>query len=183
MTNTLNERLHQNRMSVSELARKTSLSRTTITDIIKGRKDCITFTTAQKLGNALNCFVAELFPDIKESPSRRPLTRTKGIELNPSSEHTSCPKWCKETPDLFNSVCRYADRLEDACNTCRHGEHIEEYQLSELRKSLYLARLDGYIEAIEAFTGVHYCFTRTDDYYGICDDNEEFIYKVPRCQK
>ena len=52
-----------------------------------------------------------------------------------------------------------------------------------MRKSLYLARFDGYIEAIEAFTGIHYNFTRTDEYYGICDDNEKFIYKVPRCQK
>lgn len=183
MTNTLNERLHQNRMSVSELARKTSLSRTTITDIIKGRKDSITFTTAQKLGNALNCFVAEIFPDIKENSSRHPLKRTEEIEPNPSSEHTFCPKWCKEVPDLFNAVCRYADWLEDACNTCRPGEPIGEHQLSELRKSLYLARLDSYIEAIEAFTGIHYNFTRTDDYYGICDDDEKFIYKVPRCLK
>ena len=90
------------------------------------------------------------------------------------------PKWCKEVPDLFNSVCRYADWLEDACNTCRPGKQIEEHQLSE---SLYLARLDGYIEAIEAFTGIHYNFTRADDYYGICDDDEDFIYTVPRCLK
>lgn len=70
MYNTLSELLYQNRMSVSELSRKTSLSRTTITDIIKGRKDSITFTTAQKLGNALNCPVSELFPNIKENTSR-----------------------------------------------------------------------------------------------------------------
>ncbi len=99
------------------------------------------------------------------------------------SETSDMPKWCKEAPDLFNSVCRCADWLEEVCNTCRPGEHIEEHQLSELRKSLYLARFDGYIEAIEAFTGIHYNFTRTDEYYGICDDNEKFIYKVPRCQK
>lgn len=99
------------------------------------------------------------------------------------SETSDMPKWCKEAPDLFNSVCRCADWLEDVCNTCHPGEHIEEHQLSELRKSLYLARLDGYIEAIEAFTDIHYNFTRTDEYYGICDDNEKFLYKVPRCQK
>lgn len=69
MNNTLSERLYQNRMSVSELSRKASLSRTTVTDIIKGRKDSITFTTARKLGDALNCPVSELFPDIKGSAS------------------------------------------------------------------------------------------------------------------
>lgn len=70
MDNNLNDCLYQRKMSVSELARRTKVSRTTITDIIKGRKDSITFSTARKLGNALNCSISELFPGINENASR-----------------------------------------------------------------------------------------------------------------
>lgn len=100
-----------------------------------------------------------------------------------SSAMPDTPKWRRDVPSLFDSVCRYADRLEAACNACPPTEQVIEHQLSELRKSIHLARLDGCIEAIEAFTGIHYNFTRTDDYYGICDDDENFIYKVPRYLK
>lgn len=106
-----------------------------------------------------------------------------GILYSPhkkASNRSHLHTWHIDAPALFNSVCRYADWLEAACNTCRPGECDTEHSLSELRKTLYLARLDGYIEAIEAFTGIHYNFTRTDDYYGICDDDECFIYKVLR---
>ena len=100
-----------------------------------------------------------------------------------SSAVSDTPKWRRDVPTLFNSVCQYADWLDAICIACPPAEQIVERQLCELQKSIYLARLDGYIEAIEAFTGIHYNFTRTDDYYGICDDDEDFIYKVPRCLK
>ncbi|MEZ3454772.1 MAG: hypothetical protein K1W17_10475 [Oscillospiraceae bacterium] len=92
--------------------------------------------------------------------------------------------WYKQFPSLLNSLRRCADKLDDICDmNSIPGISVSESLLCELRKSLYLERFDGCIEAIEAFTGIHYNFTRTDEYYGICDDNEKFLYKVPRCQK
>ena len=93
-------------------------------------------------------------------------------------------EWYKKFPSLLDSLRRCADKLDDICDTCSiPGLSVSEAYLCELRKSLYLERLDGYTEAIEAFTGIHYNFTRTDEYYGICDENENFIYKVPRYKK
>lgn len=61
--------MHNKRLSISELSRKTGVSRTTITDIIKGRKKNVTFETAIKLSNGVGCSVVELFPEIKENAS------------------------------------------------------------------------------------------------------------------
>lgn len=69
MYNTLDELLHERRLSVSDLSRKTGVSRTTITDIIKGRKNNITFETAKKISACIGCSVSDLFPDIKENAS------------------------------------------------------------------------------------------------------------------
>ena len=66
MTNTLDDLLYKNRMSVSELSRRTKVSRTTITDIAKGRKSNINLTTAEKLCKGLNCSVSDLFPDMNK---------------------------------------------------------------------------------------------------------------------
>lgn len=64
MENAFGKALHDHRISVSELSRKTGVSRTTITEIIKGRKKNLTFETAVKLSDGIGCSVIELFPDI-----------------------------------------------------------------------------------------------------------------------
>lgn len=44
-----------------------------------------------------------------------------------------------------------------------------------------LAQWEVYREAVKHFCGVEYHFTRTDDYYGICtEDEEDFLLKVNR---
>ena len=70
MNNMFDEFMHNKRISVSELSRKTGVSRTTITDIMKGRKNNITFETARKLCSGIGCAISDLFPDIKENASR-----------------------------------------------------------------------------------------------------------------
>lgn len=70
MDNTLAEFLYKRRMTVSELSRKTKLSRTTITDIAKGRKRSVNLATVEKLCKGLNCSALDLFPDINKSASR-----------------------------------------------------------------------------------------------------------------
>ena len=69
MNNTFDKFLHDRNISISELSRKTGVSRTTITDIMKGRKNNVTFETAIKLSNGVGCSVIDLFPDIKENAS------------------------------------------------------------------------------------------------------------------
>ncbi len=93
-------------------------------------------------------------------------------------------EWYKKFPSLMDTLRRCADKLDDICDmNSVPGINISEAYLYELKKSIYLERFDGCTEAIEAFTGIHYNFTRTDEYYGICDDDEKFIYKVPRYKK
>ncbi len=69
MENAFGKYLHDRRISVSELSRKTGVSRTTITEILKGRKKNLTFETAAKLSEGIGCSIADLFPDITKSAS------------------------------------------------------------------------------------------------------------------
>jgi DNA-binding Xre family transcriptional regulator len=69
LNNTLDEHMRSQKMSVSDLSRKAKISRTTITDIIKGRKANVTLNTAKNLSNCLGCGIPDLFPDLKSSAS------------------------------------------------------------------------------------------------------------------
>lgn len=62
--NLLPEIMKRKNIGVSELARLTGLSRTTITELIKGRKGNITVSKAAKLSAVLKCPLAEIFPDM-----------------------------------------------------------------------------------------------------------------------
>ena len=65
MNNTFDKFLHERGISVSELSRKAKVSRTTITDIMKGRKKNVTLETAKRLSKGIGCDITALFPDIK----------------------------------------------------------------------------------------------------------------------
>lgn len=56
--------MYKERTNISQLSRKTGISRTTLTDIAKARKHNITFKKANEICEALNCSVAELFQDL-----------------------------------------------------------------------------------------------------------------------
>ena len=56
--------LYKQRTNISQLSRKTGVSRTTLTDIAKARKHNITLNKAKKICSGLNCSVEELFPEL-----------------------------------------------------------------------------------------------------------------------
>lgn len=66
MDNRLLEKLHEHDMSVSDLSRKTGISRTTLTAIIKGRKNNLTFNKASTMAAVFGCSVSDIFPDLNE---------------------------------------------------------------------------------------------------------------------
>ncbi len=63
------EALRNQGMNISELSRKTRISRTTLTDIAKARKFNITLNKAREICACLNCSVVDIFPDLA---SKRP---------------------------------------------------------------------------------------------------------------
>lgn len=64
MTNILSEKLTERGTSVSELSRATGISRTTLTDLVKQRKNNLTLTKAKAIADFLRCPVSEIFPEL-----------------------------------------------------------------------------------------------------------------------
>lgn len=69
MKNNLSKKLSENKASISELSRKTGISRTTLTDIVKCRKSNITFKKALLLSDFFKCSVGEIFPCMSKDNS------------------------------------------------------------------------------------------------------------------
>ena len=78
--NLVSEIMKRENICVSELARLAGLSRTTITELIKGRKGNITFSKAAKISAVLKCPLAEIFPDMLTAA--RTFNNTKDGEFN-----------------------------------------------------------------------------------------------------
>ncbi len=53
-------------INISQLSRKSHISRTTLTDIAKMRKNNITLDTVRTICACLGCSAVEIFPDLKE---------------------------------------------------------------------------------------------------------------------
>lgn len=56
--------LKEQNTNISQLSKKTHISRTTLTDIAKSRKRNITINKAKKICSCLNCSVVDIFPEI-----------------------------------------------------------------------------------------------------------------------
>jgi hypothetical protein len=88
---------------------------------------------------------------------------------------------------LLNSVfgmnmCMYVDFLDKALSRkCKCQEYSEEWFKEDMAVQRNLARWDVAREVLRSFYGIHYNFTRTDEYYGICNkDESDWLYKVER---
>lgn len=64
--NRLEKIMNDKHISVSELARRAGVSRTTLTDLIKSRKTNLTISKAEKISAALGCSVAEVFLEVRQ---------------------------------------------------------------------------------------------------------------------
>ncbi len=65
--NNLKRLLFEKDMNISTLSRATHISRSTLTDILKGRKTNITFAKASVICECLGCSMDELFPKFKSA--------------------------------------------------------------------------------------------------------------------
>jgi hypothetical protein len=80
------------------------------------------------------------------------------------------------------SMCDYVDLLDKALDRkCRCTQFSEEWFKEDIAVQRNMARWDMARLALQSFYGIHYNFTRTKEYYGICNDNEsDWLYKVER---
>lgn len=64
-----------------------------------------------------------------------------------------------------------------------HGYDSEEYKRGMQAALWCQAQWEVYKLALKQFYGVEYCFTRTDEYYGLCtEDERDWLMKVDREQ-
>jgi hypothetical protein len=80
------------------------------------------------------------------------------------------------------NMCDYVDFLDEAlCRKSRCREYSEEWFKEDIAVQRHMARWDMARLALQSFYGMHYNFTRTAEYYGICNDDEsDWLYKVER---
>lgn len=58
-------------------------------------------------------------------------------------------------------------------------ENLEDYQALDKDIQTLFSKWYVFQLAIKQFYGVEYNFTRTDEYYGICTNEEDFLFKKP----
>lgn len=62
-----------------------------------------------------------------------------------------------------------------------HTYDSEEYKKGMVDAIWYQAQWEVYHLALKQFYGVEYYFTRTDEYYGVCtEDESDWLIKVER---
>lgn len=67
----------------------------------------------------------------------------------------------------------------DECR--RHEYYTDEYKTARKAADECQAKWEVYKMAIRQFCGVEYCFTRTDEYYGIVTEDEaDWLFKRER---
>lgn len=64
--NRLNKLMKERNINISALSKATGISRTTITDLVKKRKNNISVETVEKICTALNCDFWDFFPKNSE---------------------------------------------------------------------------------------------------------------------
>ena len=71
--------------------------------------------------------------------------------------------------------------LDNALNSCRFSLEIEEYKIARKVSDLCQAQWEVYKIVIKQFYGVEYCFTRTDEYFGlVTEDETDWLIKIER---
>ncbi len=65
------------------------------------------------------------------------------------------------------------------------AEHFsEEWKKEQKALDELFARLDVYKQGLRTFYGLNLCFTRTDEYFGLCTEDESyFLMKIDREEK
>lgn len=71
---------------------------------------------------------------------------------------------------------------DKALDSCRVNEYYtEEYKRERKVADWCQAQWEVYKMVLRQFFGVEYCFTRTDEYFGLVTENEEnWLFKIER---
>lgn len=71
---------------------------------------------------------------------------------------------------------------DTALSNCRkYGYKTEEYKRERKVADWCQAQWEVYKMAIRQFYGIEYCFSRTDEYYGIVTEDEtDWLFKIER---
>lgn len=79
----------------------------------------------------------------------------------------------------LDSCIRSWDKALDSCKKYSYG--TEEYKRERKVADWCQAQWEVYKMAIRQFYGVEYCFTRTDEYFGlVTEDEADWLIKVER---
>jgi hypothetical protein len=83
---------------------------------------------------------------------------------------------------FWTNTCIYVDALDKALNRMSKCQIDSDERFTvDMDVQRNLVRWDVAREALQSFYGIHYKFTRTDEYYGICNkDESDWLYKVER---
>lgn len=88
------------------------------------------------------------------------------------------PFWfCDEIHDKLNGLVHELDKVLEELNLTAD---FYETESKELKRNLLLERFDGITDTIDIFYHTRLHFSRTDEYFGICDDEERYLIKVLR---
>lgn len=84
--------------------------------------------------------------------------------------------------ELGRSMFECAQAWDNALETMHNTDFYSDEFRVEKRKSMCCqAQMSVYQIAVRQFYGIHYCFTRTDDYFGVCtEDESDWLFKVNR---
>lgn len=88
------------------------------------------------------------------------------------------PFWfCEELHEKLSALAHELDRvLSELDQTADYYET----ESREAKLKLLLERFDGIADAVEIFYHSRLHFSRTDEYFGICDEEERYLIKVFR---
>lgn len=88
------------------------------------------------------------------------------------------PFWfCDELYEKLNALVHELDKVLMAL---RSTADFYETESLEFKLKLLLERFDGISDTIEMFYHTRLHFSRTDEYFGVCDNEERYLIKVNR---
>ncbi|MCM1579299.1 MAG: hypothetical protein NC078_10920 [Ruminococcus sp.] len=117
-------------------------------------------------------------PEISAAPPQQ-LPKAPALE---GIESMSVP-WFISRPKLAARFKRCADDIEQSCRMHALAESAGnelDMQLYGAQRVSLLDKFEAYADAIEEFTGRRYFFNRTDEFYGICTENDDYLYLVSK---
>lgn len=91
---------------------------------------------------------------------------------------TMQPIWfCDKLYEKLNALVHELDKVLLELNSTAD---FYETESREFKLKLLLERFDGITDTIEILYHTRFHFSRTDEYFGICDDEERYLIKVIR---